>query len=543
MLNHHLFSTLSVIWNVLPIRFKGCLAFIFVLFGLAILCQTLQPVLLSLMVSAVLKGEASWLGLGFCYAGLFFVARVLSEIQRSGYLWFEKQMVKRLSLHIIKEFLNTDFLQLKKKSSAEHAIIVDRGVRGISAVLYHGAFQVLPIILETFVALCIISLHVHIGIGMSCALIIILFVIVTYRISQKTHQKESVFFKTSTENFSLFSESLSFFELIRSFEVVQWIQRRYARANQKFVDEVMASVAPRVRGSYAQGGLLFVLMSFASVTIFISEADAHERVSELILVGGLLLQISSPLLQFSETYRFFLQGLSSSEQLHELMDIAKTQTSTKTGFRPLLLHHSRQTCYEFEGLVIPYNHPLHFDDFSLPQVSLLAIMGGSGSGKTSLGRVMAGLLEFSGSLRSIYRPHEVSFMTQNAQIFDTTLAENVCLGRSCRQEKLDRILSAAGFRANELRQLENRNLGENGAHISGGQKKRVGIARMLLTTPKLMIFDEPTAELDEETVNVLMDLLKKLSHQQSIMVITHSQKIASMCQTVISMEDVIRRVQ
>lgn len=478
--------------------------------------------------------------MGLCYAGLFFVARVLSETQKSGYLWLEKQIAKKLSIHIIKEFFKTDFLQLKKKSSAEHAMIVDRGVRGMSAVLYHGAFQVLPIILETCLALCIISLRVHIGVGIGCALIIILFVIVTYQISQKTYQKESVFFKTSTTNFSLFSESLSFFEMIRSFERVPWIRRRYARAHQKFAGEVMASVVPQVRRSHAQGSLLFVLMSLASVTIFISEADAHERVSELILVNGLLLQISSPLLEFSETYRFFLQGLSSSEQLHALMNLART--STKTSFSRLP-HHSRQTCYEFESFVIPYDQPLYFKDFSLPRVSLLAITGDSGSGKTSLGRVMAGVLEFSGVLRSIYRPNEVSFMTQNAQIFDITLAENVCLGRSCCQEKLNRILGVAGFRAHELKQLENRSLGENGAYISGGQKKRVGIARMLLTKPKLMIFDEPTAELDEATIDVLMDLLKNLSRQHSIVVMTHSQKIASMCQAVVSIEDVIRRAR
>ena len=513
---------------------------IVILFGLVILCRVLQPIFLSVLVSAILKGEESkWIMLGGAYAALFCLASVFQEIKTASYAFFEKNMNKSLSVHLIEEFLKINFMEVKQKPASEHAIIVDRGVQGIQAVFYHGMFAVLPIIVETILALGIIAFRVQIEIGVSCAILIILFAVVTYQISQKVYAKESIFFKTSTNNFSMLAESFSFFELIRSFRIVKWISNNYDSANQQFIGEVMASVKPRVLGSYVQGLLLLLLMSLVTVMVVFAEGENHQRVAELILVNGLLLQISSPLLRFSDTFRFFLQGISSSEQLFELMSLPKT--STKVSFLPLQSH---DVSYRFEGFFVAYpHHPLCFRDFELPQFALLAIMGPSGSGKTSLGKVMAGVLEFSGRVRSSYHENHVTYQPQHVEIFDTTFTDNICLGKSCSPEKFRSVVNAAGFRAHELKRLEGRTLGENGSHISGGQKKRVGIARMLLADSRVMIFDEPTAELDEETVDGLMELLKQLSQQYAIVVITHSKKVASQCEKIFFIEDVIREAE
>ena len=87
--------------------------------------------------------------------------------------------------------------------------------------------------------------------------------------------------------------------------------------------------------------------------------------------------------------------------------------------------------------------------------------------------------------------------TQSPDIFDLSLEENVSLGKNISDDAMNIILTDAGFTNPEIESLKNRSLGEHGAHISGGQKRRIGIARMLVRQGEVMIFDEPTAELDE----------------------------------------------
>ena len=75
-------------------------------------------------------------------------------------------------------------------------------------------------------------------------------------------------------------------------------------------------------------------------------------------------------------------------------------------------------------------------------------------------------------------------------------------------------------------------IGENGAQVSGGQKQRIGIARALANNAKLLILDEATSALDKKTEDYIFDTIKKISHEKSIIIISHNKKILNYCNNI-----------
>lgn len=172
----------------------------------------------------------------------------------------------------------------------------------------------------------------------------------------------------------------------------------------------------------------------------------------------------------------------------------------------------------------------------------LSIVGHSGSGKTTLLSMLGGIIRpTSGRVLyegtdisslvddklSEYRNEKIGFMFQFASLLPIlTAKENVLLpGLFGSQGKLNNDKKAAEF-------LQMLGIGDKvnayPSHLSGGQQRRVAIARALMNDPEVILADEPTGDLDEETESEIMELFKKLNTEKKItfILITHSLELA-----------------
>jgi len=178
-------------------------------------------------------------------------------------------------------------------------------------------------------------------------------------------------------------------------------------------------------------------------------------------------------------------------------------------------------------------------DFSMGMVT--AIAGPSGSGKTTLLSVIAGLdtptsgqVIFEGKDVSQlnldhYRKESVSLIFQGFHLFALLSAlENVCFPLELKKVSL----KEAGTKAAEL--LESVGIGEDKynrypANLSGGEQQRVAIARALATGACIILADEPTGNLDMENGKMVMDILRRLAHEQgyTVIIVTHNPEIVA----------------
>jgi len=196
---------------------------------------------------------------------------------------------------------------------------------------------------------------------------------------------------------------------------------------------------------------------------------------------------------------------------------------------------------------------LHGIDFDVPAGELTMLVGPSGCGKTTLISIIAGILtptsgevEIGGSLitrmsdaaKVTFRRNNVGFIFQQYNLLPPlTAAENAAIPLVAAGIPM---AQAAGSAVAILERIGmGAHLGKLPNQLSGGQQQRVAIARALVHAPRLIVCDEPTAALDAEAGQTVLEILKDaaLAPDRAVIVVTHDTRIYSFADRIAAMED------
>ena len=211
----------------------------------------------------------------------------------------------------------------------------------------------------------------------------------------------------------------------------------------------------------------------------------------------------------------------------------------------------------FRGVSFSYPHrdapALRNIELEIPHGIRAAIVGRTGSGKSTLVDLLMGLLEPSegsieidgvaldGRNRSAWQ-RSVAHVPQSVFIADTSIARNIALGGTADSMNLDRIAESA-----RLAQLDeviaalpaglDTRVGEGGAMLSGGQRQRLGLARAIYKDAPVLILDEATNALDQETEQMVLNSLDRLQEDgRTIILISHRESAVRGCDIVIRLD-------
>jgi len=196
--------------------------------------------------------------------------------------------------------------------------------------------------------------------------------------------------------------------------------------------------------------------------------------------------------------------------------------------------------------------PLEGIDLSIECGEMIAVVGPSGAGKSTLLHLLAaldtptnGTVYFAGnSLQSFteseladYRNRAVGFVWQRHHLLpDFTAAENVAMPLLVRGTALGEALKTAGEWLGEVG-LANR-AKQRAGELSGGEQQRVALARALVNSPRLLLADEPTGDLDERNAEAIFELMQRLhrSHGLTSIIATHNLQLARRADRVLVLE-------
>jgi len=183
---------------------------------------------------------------------------------------------------------------------------------------------------------------------------------------------------------------------------------------------------------------------------------------------------------------------------------------------------------------------------TIPAGSITALVGASGSGKSTLARLLLGLAQpESGQItvnnrdlaqldQAAWRSH-LAWVPQQPFFFSATIRENLLLGRpDADDQAIQQALAAAALSEviSALPEGLATRLGDRGAGLSGGELRRLALARVFLRDASLVVLDEPTAGLDAENEQLVLDAMARLAAGRTMLIISHREATISRCQQV-----------
>ena len=287
-----------------------------------------------------------------------------------------------------------------------------------------------------------------------------------------------------------------------------------------------------VMGLFTQLGPL--LIYFAGGYFIITRADPSLTVGTITATVSLVNRLYRPVESLLNIHVDFTRSLALFTRIFDYFDMENPIRSPENGATPDVT--DGDIVYDHVAFSYDPEKPLLTDiSFTVPAGKMYAIVGPSGSGKSTIVNLIPRLYDVLGGSVKIagvdvrdfdlpYLRSQIGVVTQDSYLFNGTIRENLLYAREdATQEELDAACYIANLNDFIRSQPEGYEtvVGNRGLKLSGGEKQRLSIARVILKDPKILILDEATSALDSITENAIQDALEALMEGRTSIVIAH----------------------
>ena len=325
-------------------------------------------------------------------------------------------------------------------------------------------------------------------------------------------------------------------------------QARFASLFEADARELHATMRTKVVSSEFASELQEpVVAALLCVGLYLATTAWHLQLHEEVVIAVLLIRMTSALSVVQRTLHRLLSSQDMYRQAGRLLRESAAAREQMTGaVRPKL-----KDGIQFKDVSFAYRAPrpvLRNVNWNLPAGRITALVGPSGAGKSTMVDLVMGLREpVEGAvlvdgvdLREVnllaWR-HLIGYVPQEITLFNDSIFNNVTLGEpDFTNDDVNRALQAAGAMTfvNMLQDGVQYSVGERGHRLSGGQRQRIAIARALIRNPALLVLDEATTGLDQETERQICEAVRQLAKDRelTVLAISHHPIWANIADTV-----------
>jgi len=517
----------------MPIRITLAMVFL----GLATLVTVYTPFLYGKAVDLVAEGEKLDLSLLWFVIGAYALARLgqvfFDEAKEFVFARVAQRAVRGAALKAFKHMHSLSLTFHLNRQTGGLTRAIDRGAKGIEFLLRFTAFEIVPVLVE----LITVGVVLWVTFGFMYAAVtvttVLIYVIYTIKVTEwriAIRRKMNV----ADENASTKAvDSLLNYETVKYFNAEIIEAERFDKAMKLYEDSAVKARASLSIVNIGQGGIialgLFLIMGMAGEDI----AKGKMSIGDFVVVNTFLLQLYLPLNFLGFIYREIRQSLLDMGRMFALVDEIP-DIENKKNAKELKVKLGKVT-FKNVNFWFGKRHILKNLSFEIAPGKKVAIVGPTGAGKSTISKLLFRFYDPSSgniyiddqsindvtqtSLRS-----NIGVVPQDTVLFNDTIKYNISYskpGSSLKEiNKAARLSSIDKF----IKNLElgyDTIVGERGLKLSGGEKQRVAIARALLKNPKIFIFDEATSALDTKTEKSIEKSLKKLSNNNTTLVIAH----------------------
>jgi len=339
-------------------------------------------------------------------------------------------------------------------------------------------------------------------------------------------------FAQVAELVSRMHETFSGILLIKSNHTESRETRRFMLVNGSYFRNMVRALKLKV--------IMTPIMEIVTVTIslaFLVLAYARGvSISQMFMLLTPAVLMYHPIKEITRVVNNLQRSMAAADRYFDLIDTA-TSLPEKPGavdlldFRDSIVFNHVSFAYE------PGCDVIHDVSFSVPRGKMIAVVGETGSGKTTVASLLSRLYDVTGgevlidgvpvtdyTISSLRR--QIGIVTQEPIIFNDTIANNIAYSRpGASMEEIQRAAERANahsFIVSGVHPLGyEEEAGERGCKLSGGEKQRIVLARIILKNPPILVLDEATSALDTVTEKLIQDALNRVMENRTVFAIAH----------------------
>jgi ATP-binding cassette, subfamily B, heavy metal transporter len=529
----------KIITQLLPylMEFRGRVALALSLLVAAKLANVAVPVSLKYIVDSLDTGKALIavpLLLVLAYGSLRFLSTFFGELRDAVFARVAERAVRRVTLQVFTHLHQLDLsFHLSRKTGAL-ARDIERGTSGISFLLRFMLFNIVPTLLEIGLVAAILWAQFKSAYVLTVAAAVMVYVVFSVVVTEWRNRFIREANEQDNRSNTRAIDSLLNYETVKYFNNETYEIREYDR---HLASWEVARLNNRLSLFALNSGQAFIIAAAITLMMALAAREVEQgsmSLGDLVMINAFMIQLFIPLNFLGFVYREIRQSLINIERLFSLLEqknaLADTPDAKALDFT--------QGEVRFENVHFSYDGQrpiLQGVNVVIPPGKTLAIVGASGAGKSTLARLLfrfyhpsAGRILIDGqdicALQASSLRQHIGVVPQDTVLFNDSIFYNIHYANPTASreqvEEAARLAHLSDF-IQRLPQGFDTLVGERGLKVSGGEKQRIAIARILLKNPPLLIFDEATSALDSHAEKAIVAALQSLAKQHTTLVIAH----------------------
>lgn len=456
-------------------------------------------------------------------------AALSQELRNAVFASVAQKAIRNVACNVFRHLLRLDLNFHLSRQTGGLTRALDRGTKGISFILTSMLFHIFPTFLEISMVCGILTYQYgpqFAAITGATMFAYTAFTITTTSWRTKFRKQANA---ADNQGATVAVDTLINYEAVKYFNNETYEVARYDKALKAYED---ASIKVTTSLAFLNTGQNVIFSSALAAMMYLAAdgvASGQLTVGDLVMVNQLVFQLSVPLNFLGSVYRELRQSLLDMETLFNLQ---KVNVTIKDPPKPKPLAMTRGGEIQFRDVTFGY-HPerpiLKNLNLTIPAGKKVAIVGPSGCGKSTILRLLFRFYDVQSGkiliddqdIRDVNLDslrEAIGVVPQDTPLFNNTIEHNIKYGRiDATAEEVRKAAQRAKIHdlIERLPAGYNTMVGERGMMISGGEKQRLAVSRLILKNPPLLFFDEATSALDTYTEQTLLQNISSILKEQA----------------------------
>jgi ATP-binding cassette subfamily B protein len=484
--------------------------------------RNLQPTLVLPLVFILFYG-------GLRFGGVFF-----GELRDALFSRVTEHAMRKMSLRIFRHLHQLELAFHLDRQTGGISRDIERGTQGISTLMRFLMFNIVPTIFE----ILMVAIIFVVAFSWWYALITVIAVTVYIAFTVITTEWRNRFVREANQADS--STNTRAVDSLINYETVKYFNNEEFEAEiyDKFLSRwESAKLKNRLSLLALNSGQALIIAFAITVMMWMAATgvmDAQMTLGDLAMINAYMIQLFIPLNFLGFVYREIRRALTD---LENMLGILKRKPTVVDAPNASDLN-CQKGDIKWENVNFSYHRQrpiLRNLTMHIKAGSKVAIVGASGAGKSTIARLLYRFYDLNsgsisidgqdiqhvtqGSLR-----RAIAIVPQDTVLFNTSIRENIAYGNpQAIAEKIDKAIRMAHLEQfiNSLPHGDQTIVGERGLKVSGGEKQRIAIARVLLKGAPIIIFDEATSALDSHSETAILEAMREVASGHTSIVIAH----------------------